>query len=623
MKIKQTNFVERIVEIQKIMLVGAFFLLFQLFTSCIYNSNEIYENIVIKNPSSPEIGVVNLDLNSDTIFFYGSQKIQFNFTSSNQKIQGVRLLVDTTVIQTISSNSGTFSFDIYSISNGLHTITMQVFTESGTGSIADKLNSESFLFSKNWALVVDNTNVNKVTYTAENGYLKLSWKKYRTGDFAAYRVSDGNLWGKHLVYGTTVNPYFSDSTYYGQYSEYNIDIVCKDGTTKFWGSITVPRNMPAVGVFANSRNEYYAYWNKSKYYRAIDKYNVYANSDYPYIVNGTDSLRRIYLKFGESLDLKLEPIPIYKRPTYTSGNSYNQTSLSTYGGQQTNLTKYSWDYPIYQTGKNSLTYYMNDTVYYYSVTEDKFTKKIPLDIVKNYFVIGSSTYLSPNARYFIFQSSSSNFMTIDLTSLTRYNFTNANQYTGGMSVSLSVTDAGTWIIPNLNGGNSLYSYTQGSSIGSVSTYPNSPSNIKMSPDGKYAIYDRFDSIRAVQVIVPGTTGNKLIWSARSSSANVNRYEFNPINSNQFLVWGGGKITIYQCSPFQKVYEFSFSETLINVDYYNNQFLSASSNRLFVRNLLDGSLVEEIPNFISGTERLRLFNHKVFYQNNFAYYLQQL
>ena len=213
-------------------------------------------------------------------------------------------------------------------------------------------------------------------------------------------------------------------------------------------------------------------------------------------------------------------------------------------------------------------------------------------------------------------------MIIDLTSLTHYSLPNADLYTGGMSVNLQVTDIGTCIIPNLNGNNYIYNYLQGSTIGMVLTHSFPPSNVKMSPDGKYAIYDRVDSIMAVQTIIPGSLGNKLIWSTKSSSANVNRYEFNPMNSNQFLVWGGGKITLYQCSPFQKVYEFSFSETLINVDYYNNQFLSTLSNRLFVRNLQDGSLVEEIPNLISSTERLRLFNHKVFYQNNLAYYLQQ-
>lgn len=618
MKIEQRFFLLSFLENSRIKLLGASLILILLLTSCIYNSNEIYENVVVKNPAAPEIGVVNLDLNSDTLFFYGSQKIRFNFTSSNQKIQGVRLLIDSTVIQTVSSNSGVFDFDVYSINNGLHTVSVQVFTKSGTGSIADKLNSESFMFSKKWILLVDKSNSNIVSYSAEDGLLKLSWKKYRTGDFVAYQISDGNLWGSHPIYGTTVNTSFTDSTYFGQYSEYDIDIVCKDGTTKYWGSIVVPGNIPKVKVIANQKNEYYACWSKSLYYNAIDKYNVYANSDYPYIVSGVDTLRRIYVKFGESLNLKLEPIPLYKRPTYTSGNN---TSLSTYGGQQTNLTKYSWDYNIYQIGKNTLAYYMNDTIYYYDIAEDKFTKKTPLGIVSSYYVYNNGTYLSPNARYFIFQSSSGIFTVIDLITLSRYSLTNSSQYTGGMSVSLQITDAGTWIIPNLNGYNYLYSFPQNTSLAVVYTYPRNLYTIKMSADGKYAIYDRSDSIKAVQPAVSGSSGGKLIWSVQSNSSLVSRYEFNPTNPNQFLVCGGGKITLYQCSPFQKINEFSFSETLINVDYYNNQFLSALSGRLFVRSLVDGSLVEEIPNLISGTERLKLFNHKVFYQNNYAYSLQ--
>jgi hypothetical protein len=124
------------------------------FSSCEYETIAVYNRSVNKNVVAPTIQTVELNLNSDTITIYSDSTIIFKFSSSNQAINSVDFLIDGNLLSSVNSNTGVFNLQYNTLSEGIHSITIQVYTCSGTGSIADHLGAEVFLYSKSWKLNV-------------------------------------------------------------------------------------------------------------------------------------------------------------------------------------------------------------------------------------------------------------------------------------------------------------------------------------------------------------------------------------------------------------------------------------------------------------------------------------
>ena len=75
---------------------------------------------------------------------------------------------------TIRSLIGQFYVDYGNIKEGDHTLLLEIVTATGSGSIAEHLGAEGFLFSKSWVLFVDKSYYSRTTAFPFNGRLKLS-----------------------------------------------------------------------------------------------------------------------------------------------------------------------------------------------------------------------------------------------------------------------------------------------------------------------------------------------------------------------------------------------------------------------------------------------------------------
>ena len=135
----------------KIVLIIAYVALLH---ACEYEPTKIYNRTVNQNVSPPEIQTVELNLDSDTINLYADKVINFNFTSNNQPIEAVIFTIDNNAPVTVASNNGTFTLDYESLTQGTHTLTIQIYTYSGSGSIADHTGAEGFMTSHSWAIIV-------------------------------------------------------------------------------------------------------------------------------------------------------------------------------------------------------------------------------------------------------------------------------------------------------------------------------------------------------------------------------------------------------------------------------------------------------------------------------------
>ncbi len=210
------------------------FLIAFLSNSCEFEPHKVYERTVIENVSAPEIQIIELNLEYDTIFLYGSKQIRFNFLSSDQDILAVRFTIDNAEKYLVKSNEGTFYLDYGMAVNGIHSLVLEVYTEAGSGSIAEHLGMEGFVFSKSWVLYIDENYYHNVQSTINDGFLKLYWNRYRGYDFREYIIRRTG-WNFDIEVGKTTSAFFIDNSYVGEQARYDVEVLTTGGTIIPWG----------------------------------------------------------------------------------------------------------------------------------------------------------------------------------------------------------------------------------------------------------------------------------------------------------------------------------------------------------------------------------------------------
>lgn len=161
--------------------------------SCVFSPDK--ENFVEidQNVAPPEISNQTLDLNSDTLFVWKYTRFNFDLRSSNQKISSVVIWYDLNT-ETKESSSGYFEINPETLSEGMHKLEINVFSHSGTGSLADLAGAEGFVFKKEWILIVQHPIIPEmnISATIENGFLKFSWNRVESPNFFSYGLEIRN-----------------------------------------------------------------------------------------------------------------------------------------------------------------------------------------------------------------------------------------------------------------------------------------------------------------------------------------------------------------------------------------------------------------------------------------------
>lgn len=208
-----------------------------LLQSCEY---EPPEKITEVDPDSqpPVLIELSLDFNSDTLTVCGLTSFTFNLETSNQPILGVIITcLDKTF--TFEKQRGTFTVDPVGYNEGDYNLTMEVYTHSGTGSLADMIGSEVFAFSRGWTVRIEKPAFKKILFTGtsvENGFLKVQWQKWTSPRFKYYKIvgSDSALNRNYskIIYDVNCTS-FLDSAFVGGKAEFRLNVAIDlcDGTT--------------------------------------------------------------------------------------------------------------------------------------------------------------------------------------------------------------------------------------------------------------------------------------------------------------------------------------------------------------------------------------------------------
>lgn len=129
-----------------------------LSSGCEFELTEVYEPEREKDKPPPEITVNYITFLEDTIHLYRNTKFEFSFSSNDQKILGVKVRFNYKDIATFESNEGSFwlMYDDYFARS--YNLSIEVYTNSGTGSLADQLDMEQYVLKRDWVVEVHKDN---------------------------------------------------------------------------------------------------------------------------------------------------------------------------------------------------------------------------------------------------------------------------------------------------------------------------------------------------------------------------------------------------------------------------------------------------------------------------------
>ena len=605
-------------------------LLILLLYSCEYQPSEVYNRTVNQDVPAPQIQVVELNIDADTLYLYSSLEIKFRFQSSNQAITAVNFLIDGTSVGSVYSASGTFTLQTGQIAAGTHDLGIEVYTSSGTGSLAEELGMEGYVASQSWKLVILDFYYPEISKTIENGLLHLKWNNYKASNFKEYAIVKAGPFLNETEIKRVKTSEFTDSSYVGEWAYYSVRVITKDDNLFSSNTFYLEPDLPVLTYSVEDSNRYTVRWSKSKFYNAIDTFTVYQGRAYDY--SGTKKVKAtrdpndtIYQVssacFGDELNFALRLVPKKTNAGFVPG-SYSQYESATWG-----MLGFVFSYPnsfpyIFQVKNDEFVYYDCYRVSRYSLSQRRNVETLtyePTGCSTCSFVL---TQGSNSGKYLTsYVDCNRDVLFTDGTALNKYSIHKLQNITNGAHTFIAVSDSGTAIIQNMDGGLNLYDLSASTPL---AYYRKNYSGdyvqgLKISSTGEY-FFVLADTLRMVHFKNNQFTD---AWKQPYPN-NIKFYEFDPVNSNQVIFWNGSRLSVKLCSDLSVVNEYDLNdEGLLDIDYVNDEMLTCTKGHLLVRNFSNGTLVKDVPvNFdpLNWAEACYLINHTIVYGKGLLYFI---
>lgn len=605
-----------------------FFLMVTIFVgSCAYESDDYYSPPVNPNPVPPNLQIVTLNLDADTVFIYWDEDVVFEFKTDNQQIHGVKFILDGEEYYSKYNNSGSFSFTYLLLSHGIHQLVLEVYTETGSGSLADELGYEQFIFSKEWVVDVNRNIYKELTSYPENGFLKLAWPAYKSPDFVEYRITrEGTPLGFEV--GRTTNNFFIDSTYVGEGEMYYIEVIRTDEEARCWGTIPVQSGRPFLSFSANKDNEYRLHWTRTKYYNAIEAIEIYNESRYSprfelikSVASTGDTVHLITnAQFGDNKEFTIHLKPRYNHYQYSNNPSNFEYASRFYIGY--GALDFSDVYPAGEThyliGNNSENYIHRYSTETFEIEESRqyiSSGNTPSGFT-NLQVSKNGTYLSaytfPNRDVYWGPTTD-----LSINKVTDLKYLTGNNY----APPILLSDVGTALISSINANNVafyVYDFNEDAIVGSFIKNGNAGLfGYQFSPNGEYIFYLQYE-MKLLHF------SNGVFTEMPFSQGSATFHEFMADEPEHFVRWESGVFYIKNCADFSTVYQFPLTDDMIvDIDYYQDQLLTYTDGHLYVRSLIDGSLLYDVPynNDPTYHNKCTLLNNTILHQAGVFYLLK--
>ncbi len=248
-------------------------------SSCNFSPDGDYFRELDKEGTPPYIEV-ELNFDTDTLYICNNEWIEFHYTRNGDQVNWARFIVDGEETSPNDEQHGGLEPYWYfpGFTPGIHTLSLQLFTQSGTGSVADHVGAEGFLMQKDWVLkVVDDYEMGAsiVDTSFQNGLLKLRWKEYKGLNFENYKVYkyvQPTALPDQLVATITDQHQTSvtDPNYHGENSIYYVRV-----NDRYRGnSLQIEGPLPELSATNNAEGNIVLHWEKPPFWAALKGYRI-------------------------------------------------------------------------------------------------------------------------------------------------------------------------------------------------------------------------------------------------------------------------------------------------------------------------------------------------------------
>lgn len=553
-----------------------------IFAACEYPLGDITDSGV-KEVKQPPYIVLDKNFTGDTIKVIKRLTTYLKFTVDSIKPLGYFLIIDNDTLVKYPYSFRNLDYKIIDgndsygqgLSKGVHKLRIDILAHSGSGSLADQLGLEGFIYSYLWYLeVIDTTNFINLRIDTSSNVLRIRWDKYSCPDFDSYCF----LW----YWGTGGNPryesipdinsnFMEDLTYVGVQHFYGFNVKTSEG--EYYSSwIYAPWQLPEFNGITYEGGKFFLNWKDSKYQHLISDYYIYSSDGLELLISD-ENTRRIQVD----------------NVGFRSGAEYWIFPVSKYDIKKIKyITHTVHDFPVYKTdlaenyGISFLNFHKlpNGNV----ILQQKDYKYLlfnPVErIVLKYYPYYISV-ISPNGKYGVedkYENGTYYIKIYDLESdKLLYNLKSELIFGKNSGFSCVMSNALVGYFHG-NGKNVAYDF-KSSKILASEEHQGSTYNFEISPNGKYFLYSNSNYIRLNEIIdnsfvkkydiqngsykFYGDTDDNLVYFCKDSN-NSSTYNLYLINLN-----GGTKKRIYN------------GDGLIqNIDFLNSQFIVYYYNKYY-------------------------------------------
>jgi len=240
----------------------------------------------------PDEIVSTLDFNSSQDTLYAAGIVHFNYSIdlNGKNLTSIRVYVDSSLVEITTDLKSIFFNTRYYI-NGLHDISLEVWVNSESGSLANKFGQEYLVSTLSKKIWIRNDLFEvpfKILSIDEfEGALKLTWEKLPLLDFKVLfiiraEIINGREYNQiraASIYDSNVNSWI-DSAYVGGSYIYRVQYVFGGHDVFSESKIyeDIPAQIKSVQAIDDTRIK--ISWNKTKYHASLNNYVLLRASEY-------------------------------------------------------------------------------------------------------------------------------------------------------------------------------------------------------------------------------------------------------------------------------------------------------------------------------------------------------
>lgn len=459
-----------------------------ILNSCEYPLKDDY----FQDISTRDSANISVSLNGIESGFILEGHKTFTYIASTGGLQiiYVNVFIDDQLYKSFPGPTGLFELWSEQQPFGEHQLSIVVTTHSGTGSLADMLEAEGFIYTESWNFSVINPAPDPVIITNifnNNGVLKIEWEKSTDPNFAKYEIFKVIEGGASSYYSLTDQntTSFEDSAFMGGNVGYYMYVHRKNG----YATIGPTKSFSDEPVIISARwikdCEVELSWPKCKYNKAFRSYSLSDNdgNSWPDITDiNTTSVSGDFGRFGKSIKYYL-----WVNPKGYAYGYWSNTELAV--GQPFPYFGNFWKNNV----NNDILITTEHLLYRYNVSTNRLTDSVRFVSYAPYMIY------SPSDDVLLHNSplTKRNPVTLDLIAT----------ITGQDNMSLNLSTSA-WGIARISGNAVLYDYKNMVAVNTLAF--SSYNQIRLSDDNHYIFELEQNSILSCYKIEGSTVS--LLWN---------------------------------------------------------------------------------------------------------------